>query len=161
MSFLWIKALVPFHGPLLLISRSVTHKWNLPVRKSQWLNLKARYHYRSPNNCHQDDIPCWQKSELHFTLGWVPVCLHKYMMLWFNPIFSCKVAIFGLDKSSCLLIFIIHRIARMNTSVIHVTSKPTVSSMANIINPMMHLSHIPQYTIQNRNVHISVLNGAL
>ena len=25
----------------------------------------------------------------------------------------------------------------------------------------MHLSHIPQYTIQNRNVHISVLNGAL
>ena len=28
-------------------------------------------------------------------------------------------------------------------------------------NPTMHLSHIPQYTIQNRNVHISVLNGAL
>ena len=25
----------------------------------------------------------------------------------------------------------------------------------------MHLFHIPQYTIQNRNVHISVLNGAL
>ena len=25
----------------------------------------------------------------------------------------------------------------------------------------MHLSHIPQCTIQNRNVHISVLNGAL
>ena len=25
----------------------------------------------------------------------------------------------------------------------------------------MHLSHIPQGTIQNRNVHISVLNGAL
>ena len=25
----------------------------------------------------------------------------------------------------------------------------------------MHLSYIPQYTIQNRNVHISVLNGAL
>ena len=25
----------------------------------------------------------------------------------------------------------------------------------------MHLSHIPQYTIQNRNVHISVLNGVL
>ena len=25
----------------------------------------------------------------------------------------------------------------------------------------MHLSHIPQFTIQNRNVHISVLNGAL
>ena len=23
----------------------------------------------------------------------------------------------------------------------------------------MHLSHIPQYTIQNRNVHISVLKG--
>ena len=28
-------------------------------------------------------------------------------------------------------------------------------------NPMMHLSHIPQYTIQNRNVQISVLNGVL
>ena len=28
-------------------------------------------------------------------------------------------------------------------------------------NPTMHLSHIPQCTIQNRNVHISVLNGAL
>ena len=25
----------------------------------------------------------------------------------------------------------------------------------------MHLFHIPQCTIQNRNVHISVLNGAL
>ena len=28
-------------------------------------------------------------------------------------------------------------------------------------NPTMHLSHIPQCTIQNRNVHISDLNGAL
>ena len=28
-------------------------------------------------------------------------------------------------------------------------------------NPTMHLSHIPQCTIQNRNVHISVLNSAL
>ena len=28
-------------------------------------------------------------------------------------------------------------------------------------NPTMHLSHIPQCTIQNRNVHISVLNGVL
>ena len=27
--------------------------------------------------------------------------------------------------------------------------------------PTMHLSHIPQCTIQNRNEHISVLNGAL
>ena len=26
---------------------------------------------------------------------------------------------------------------------------------------MMHLSHIPQYTIRNSNVHIYVLNGAL
>ena len=25
----------------------------------------------------------------------------------------------------------------------------------------MHLSHIPQYTIQNRNAHISVLNAVL
>ena len=25
----------------------------------------------------------------------------------------------------------------------------------------MHLFHIPEYSIQNRNVHISVLNGAL
>ena len=31
----------------------------------------------------------------------------------------------------------------------------------NLANPIMHLSYIPQYTIQNRNVHISVLNGAL
>ena len=28
-------------------------------------------------------------------------------------------------------------------------------------NPTMHMSHIPQCIIQNRNVHISVLNGAL
>ena len=28
-------------------------------------------------------------------------------------------------------------------------------------NPRMHMSHIPQCSIQNRNVHISVLNGAL
>ena len=28
-------------------------------------------------------------------------------------------------------------------------------------NPRMHLFHIPQCSIQNRNVHISVLNGAL
>ena len=28
-------------------------------------------------------------------------------------------------------------------------------------NSRMHLSHIPQCSIQNRNVHISVLNGAL
>ena len=29
------------------------------------------------------------------------------------------------------------------------------------INPRMHLFHIPQSSIQNRNVHISVLHGAL
>ena len=28
-------------------------------------------------------------------------------------------------------------------------------------NPTMHLPHIPQYTIQNRNVHISVMNRVL
>ena len=31
----------------------------------------------------------------------------------------------------------------------------------NLTNPTMHQSHIPQCTIQNRNVHISVLNGAM
>ena len=31
----------------------------------------------------------------------------------------------------------------------------------NFTNPRMHLFHIPQCSIQNRNVHISVLNGAL
>ena len=30
-----------------------------------------------------------------------------------------------------------------------------------LTNPTIHLSHIPQCTIQNRNVHISVLNGVL
>ena len=30
-----------------------------------------------------------------------------------------------------------------------------------LTNPAAHMSHIPQCTIQNRNVHISVLNGAL
>ena len=30
-----------------------------------------------------------------------------------------------------------------------------------LTNPTVHLSHIPQCTIQNINVHISVLNGAL
>ena len=34
-------------------------------------------------------------------------------------------------------------------------------SHTNIKNPTMHFSHIPQYTIQNRNVHISVLNVVL
>ena len=33
--------------------------------------------------------------------------------------------------------------------------------MNNLPNPTMHLCHIPQCTIQNRNVYISVLNGAL
>ena len=32
---------------------------------------------------------------------------------------------------------------------------------ANFTNAKMHLFHIPQCSIQNRNVHISVLNGAL
>ena len=31
----------------------------------------------------------------------------------------------------------------------------------NFTNPRMHIFHIPQRSIQNRNVHISVLNGAL
>ena len=31
----------------------------------------------------------------------------------------------------------------------------------NLKNPTMHLFHIPQYPIQNINVYISVLNGAL
>ena len=30
-----------------------------------------------------------------------------------------------------------------------------------LTNPTMHLPHIPQYTIRNRNMHITVLNGAL
>ena len=30
-----------------------------------------------------------------------------------------------------------------------------------LTNPTMHVSHIPQCTIQNRNAHISVLNGVL
>ena len=33
--------------------------------------------------------------------------------------------------------------------------------LTNLRNPTLHLSHIPQYTIQNRHVHISVLNCAL
>ena len=33
--------------------------------------------------------------------------------------------------------------------------------LINLTNPTMHLSHIPQFTIQNRNVHISFLNGVL
>ena len=33
--------------------------------------------------------------------------------------------------------------------------------LTSFINPTMHLSYIPQCTIQNRNVHISVFNGAL
>ena len=32
---------------------------------------------------------------------------------------------------------------------------------SNLTNPIMHLSHIPQYTIQNRNVQISDPNGVL
>ena len=34
-------------------------------------------------------------------------------------------------------------------------------NLTNFTNPRMHLFHIPQCTIQNRNVHISVLNSAL
>ena len=37
----------------------------------------------------------------------------------------------------------------------------SVVEWANFTNPTMHLFHIPQCTIQNRNMHISVLNGAL
>ena len=33
--------------------------------------------------------------------------------------------------------------------------------LTSFTNPTTHLSHIPEYTIQNRNVPISVLNGAL
>ena len=33
--------------------------------------------------------------------------------------------------------------------------------LTNFTNPRMQLFHIPQCSIQNRNVHISVLNGAL
>ena len=36
-----------------------------------------------------------------------------------------------------------------------------MSPLAKFTNPRMHLFHIPQCSIQNRNVHISVLNGAL
>ena len=35
------------------------------------------------------------------------------------------------------------------------------SELTWLTNPRMHLFHIPQCSIQNRNVHISVLNGAL
>ena len=33
-----------------------------------------------------------------------------------------------------------------------------IGQQTNLKNPTVYLSHIPQYTIQNRNVHISVLN---
>ena len=33
--------------------------------------------------------------------------------------------------------------------------------MYNLINPTMKLHYIPQYTIQNRNVHMSLMNGTL
>ena len=36
-----------------------------------------------------------------------------------------------------------------------------MDELTEFTNPTMHLSHTPQCTIQNRNVHISVLNGAL
>ena len=36
-----------------------------------------------------------------------------------------------------------------------------LSQPTNLTNHTVHLSHIPHYTIQNRNVHISVLNGVL
>ena len=37
----------------------------------------------------------------------------------------------------------------------------SIPSQQTFANPTMHLCHIPQCTMQNRNVHISVLNGAL
>ena len=37
----------------------------------------------------------------------------------------------------------------------------TQAQETSIINPTIHLSRIPKCTTQNRNVHISVLNGAL
>ena len=39
--------------------------------------------------------------------------------------------------------------------------KYKASQLTNLTNPTMQLFHIPQFTIQNRNVHIFVLNGAL
>ena len=44
--------------------------------------------------------------------------------------------------------------------LISVLTKCSVK-LTKFTNPTMHLSHIPQCTIQDRNVHISVLNGAL
>ena len=41
------------------------------------------------------------------------------------------------------------------------TPSRSLSRHYNVTNPTMQLSHIPQHTIQNRNVHISVLNGVL
>ena len=42
------------------------------------------------------------------------------------------------------------------------TDTPGVGlQVTNLINPTMQLPHIPQGTIQNRNVYISALNGAL
>ena len=38
---------------------------------------------------------------------------------------------------------------------------PQISKCIIFTNPRMHMFHIPQCSIQNRNVHISVLNGAL
>ena len=45
---------------------------------------------------------------------------------------------------------------RMGTLRTHHLTTYTV-----LTNPIMQLSHIPQYTMQNRNVYISVLNGVL
>ena len=41
------------------------------------------------------------------------------------------------------------------------TSCPRSVQLTWFTNPRMHLFHIPQCSIQNRNVYISVLNGAL
>ena len=49
----------------------------------------------------------------------------------------------------------------LHMSWLHHVSTSTLTQWTKFTNPIVHLSHIPQCTIQNRNVHISVLNAAL
>ena len=83
--------------------------------------------------------------------------LDKFKLLFVNK----TVSTHHLNQWSRWLAETIQILRRMDNVILYFRIIAITGNWPNSINPRMHLFHIPQCSILNRNVHSSVLNGAL
>ena len=81
---------------------------------------------------------------------WISYEVLKHETIYATSLFDC-----------CIPCSAPHLKLQMIYATFDLQTRPCLPQSNTFWNPVMHLSHIPKWFIQNRNIHVSVLNGAL